>query len=266
MTPTFYLGAHSRAWLWSGEADFPLFVSDHIMARSRVLHRAVVRWALDSGAYSQLSRHGAWQVTPRAYVQHVASYVAEVGSMDWAAPMDWMCEPHVVAKTGLSVTEHQYRTVMNLTELEALWPEYSDAPCPLIPVLQAAPGDADGYLRCAAMYEDAGVDLASYPTVGVGSVCRAQSTSLIWRVAEELHPLGLPLHWFGVKSSGLPAVWHPGTFASFDSMAWSYAARREPPLPGCTYHQHCSDCIIWARRWRQQVLNRMGTLAAKTSA
>jgi hypothetical protein len=36
-------------------------------------------------------------------------------------------------------------------------------------------------------------------------------------------------------------------------MAWSYAARRQPPLPGCTGHKNCANCLSYATRWRAKV-------------
>jgi len=118
--------------------------------------------------------------------------------------------------------------------------------------------DSDGYLACAQLYEDAGVHLAGFPVVGVGTVCRIQDTALIGRVARALQPLDLALHWFGVKLSGLPGIWPPDEAAdsltSFDSMAWSYDARRTAPLPGCSGHKNCANCPSAARRWRGRVM------------
>jgi hypothetical protein len=162
------------------------------------------------------------------------------------------------AKTGLAVAEHQRLTVANFLELTGLWADLSHADSPFMPVLQAAPGDADGYLECARLYEDAGVHLADFPVVGVGTVCRIQDTVLIGRVARALQPLDLALHWFGVKLSGLRGIWPPGEAAdsltSFDSMAWSYDARRAAPLPGCKGHKNCANCPAAARRWRGRVM------------
>ena len=47
---------------------------------------------------------------------NVRLYRDEVGGLQCAAPQDWMCEPQIVAKTGLSVREHQQRTVENLLD------------------------------------------------------------------------------------------------------------------------------------------------------
>jgi hypothetical protein len=36
-------------------------------------------------------------------------------------------------------------------------------------------------------------------------------------------------------------------------MAWSYSARRNPPLPGHT-HLNCANCIDYALDWRRDAL------------
>ncbi len=37
-------------------------------------------------------------------------------------------------------------------------------------------------------------------------------------------------------------------------MAWSIDARHRPPLPGCTRHRNCANCLRYALRWRSHVL------------
>ena len=44
--------------------------------------------------------------------------------------------------------------------------------------------------------------------------------------------------------------------ASADSLAWSYDARRRPPLPGHT-HKNCANCQPYALTWRTRVLNSL---------
>lgn len=39
-------------------------------------------------------------------------------------------------------------------------------------------------------------------------------------------------------------------------MAWSYAARRADPLPGCTGHRNCANCLTYATAWRNRILDR----------
>ena len=108
------------------------------------------------------------------------------------------------------------------------------------------------YLACVDLYAAAGVDLAALPRVGLGSVCRRQSTAEIAVIVTELARRGLRLHGFGVKTGGLHLYGH--RLASADSMAWSYAARRAPALPGCTGHKNCANCLTYATRWRQHIL------------
>jgi hypothetical protein len=90
--------------------------------------------------------------------------------------------------------------------------------------------------------------------VGLGSVCRRQSTTEIAVIVTELARCGLRLHGFGVKTGGLHLYGH--LLASADSMAWSYAARRQPALPGCTSHKNCANCLTYATQWRHAVLGR----------
>ncbi len=113
----FYLGTHQPAYLT--KATVPLFIS-HRRLVGRVidnLPRARISWALDSGGFSELSLYGQWRTDPLEYVQWVKGYDLQIGNLDWAAPQDWMCEPWIIAQTGLSVREHQERTVANFVEL-----------------------------------------------------------------------------------------------------------------------------------------------------
>lgn len=252
----FYLGAHQPHWLW--RASFPLFVSHRQLARRVTLHPASCRWALDSGGFTELQRFGRWTVTPEEYVTAVRRYRNHIGHLDWAAPQDWMCEPAIIqggkwgsqrfAGTGLSVPEHQRRTVDNFLRLRELAPEL-----PFIPVLQG--WTLDDYLACVELYRSAGVDLARLPRVGLGSVCRRQSTAEITNIVYTLHRAGLRMHGFGVKTGGLHRYGYD--LASADSMAWSYAARRLPPLPDCTGHKNCANCLTYATKWRARLLTAL---------
>lgn len=113
---------------------------------------------------------GGWQTTVPEYVDAVRRYQSEIGALVWAAPMDWMCEPWIIEKTGLSVREHQERTVQNFLDLEAAWGLANDPP--FIPVLQG--WTLEDYRRCLELYCEAGV---GGPLFGLGSVCRRQHTN-----------------------------------------------------------------------------------------
>lgn len=241
---TFYLGSHQPHWLW--RVDFPLFVSHRQLAKRRSLRPATCRWALDSGGFSELSLHGQWVTEPETYVSAVAAYADALGGLDFAAPMDWMCEPVMIERTGLSVAEHQHRTVANYLHLRELAPTL-----PFVPVLQG--WRLADYLACAELYRSAGVDLAALPRVGLGSVCRRQSTREIGCIVAALTARGIRLHGFGVKTGGLHSYGH--LLHSADSMAWSYSARRDPALPGCVSHKNCANCLIYAAAWRHNLLN-----------
>jgi hypothetical protein len=91
------------------------------------------------------------------------------------------------------------------------------------------------------------------PLVGLGSVCRRQATSEIDRIITTLAGQGLRLHGFGVKTAGLGR--YGWALESADSLAWSYAARREPPLPGHR-HKNCANCLAYALAWRERVVRQ----------
>lgn len=239
----FFLGTHHPAWL--AKLDVPLFVSRRSLAKRKRFPRARGAWALDSGGFTELSTYGKWEVTPRAYAGEVRRFREAIGGLTFAAPMDWMCEPEVLAKTGLSVMEHQRRTVANFLELKSLAPEV-----PWIPVLQG--WRFSDYWRCQEMYEDAGVDLRAEALVGVGTVCRRQAMTEAGIILSTLASAdGLRLHGFGVKKTGLRQF---GRYlASADSLAWSANARHNEPIPGHT-HVSCSNCVEWALEWRGELL------------
>jgi hypothetical protein len=252
MTARFFLGTHQPGWLT--DSPVPLFISDR---RLRTIKRplpAVCDWALDSGGFTELSTHGTWNngPTPAEYVNRIRTYQRRIGRLQWAAPQDWMCEPWIVAKTGLSVLEHQSRTIDNLLELRELGPEL-----PIIPVLQG--WTVDDYLRHIDLYRAVGVDLTAEPLVGLGSVCRRQGTDEIGQIVVAVRDAGVArLHGFGVKALGLRR--YGQMLTSADSMAWSMQARREPPLPGCSGHINCANCRRYAYAWARQMA------AAATSA
>lgn len=249
MKPTFYLGTHRPGWLWNPGVDGPLFVSHRALARYRTLRPATCGWALDSGGFTELSAYGEWRTSPQEYVRAVARYDREIGSLEWAAPQDWMCEPFITAGTGLSVAEHQRRTVANFLLLKDLWRAESDQECPFMPVLQG--WQIDDYHRCIELYERAGEHLEDYPIVGLGSVCRRQGTAEITALVRSLTPR-YALHGFGMKTRGLLAV--GDRLESADSLAWSYNARRSAPLAG-HLHKNCANCAIYAARWRARLLD-----------
>lgn len=240
----FYLGTHQPAWL-ARDLGVPLLVSHRRLAGRRCLPRASGPWACDSGGFTELSLHGRWRTPEHAYVAAVRRYVGEIGLLEWAAPQDWMTEPAVRARTGLSVRAHLRRTVDSLLRLRDL---ASDLP--FIPVLQ---GDSvHDYHRCADMFERAGIDLTRERLVGIGSVCRRQHTNQVEQIMRSLAHRNIRLHGFGVKTTGLARF--ADALVSADSAAWSLRGRH---VPGCSpSHRSESNCLRSALAWHHNLTKK----------
>jgi len=251
----FYLGTHRPNWL--KETAVPLFVSRRTLSRYRKMPRAIGSWALDSGGFTELNMHGRWTLSACAYADEVRRYRDEVGGMDWAAPQDWMCEPFVTAKTGLTVAEHQRRTIDNFIELRALAPDL-----PIVPVLQG--WQASDYLEHIAAYAAAGVELAKESLVGLGTVCRRQATAAAMRIVHTVVTAvpAIRIHGFGFKVQGLALL--GGHLASADSLSWSFQARRNPGIDGHeALHRNCANCITYALEWRGRLIERLAAATAQ---
>lgn len=267
----YYLGVPEPSWL--GAIDLgpdgvapagggvPKFVSAARLVRYRTSGdrwpvAAACRYAIDSGAYIALTGRNPdvpWFADPDVYGGMIARFADNNGyPPDFCAPQDYPCEPGALAATGLTVRDHQ-----DLTLDSYLWLTTEFPMVPWIPVLQGQrPGDHADH---AAMYADAGVNLAAAHRVGVGSICRLDELDgLVERIAhlEDLAAAGLKLHGFGIKTSALPLIGH--LLASADSMAWSLNARKNNTrLPGCDHAGDCRNCYRYAVRWRERVLATM---------
>ena len=242
----FFLGIFEPYWL--AHCDFPLMVARQRLFRPgdhrRPLPRARHRWVLDSGGFTQLHKHGRYPFTADQYVREIKTLDNEVGNLAWASPMDWMCEAGALSQTGLTVREHQRRTVANFLDLRQRLGRL------VIPVLQG--WEHDDYLRCSDLYQAAGVDLSQAPVVGLGSVCRRNATDDIVSIIPSLS--GLNLHAYGVK--GHPLRQTHNILVSADSMAWSYRARRGGRHPDCK-HRRCNNCRKFAALWRENLLTTL---------
>lgn len=239
---TFYLTIGDVDWMW--RTRVPLMVSRRRLARRPPSMRPRRGpWVLDSGGFTELVLHGAYKVSPVLYAAEAMRYHKLIGNMRWAAIQDWMCEPHMLARTGLTILTHQRKTVASYHRLTTLssW-------LPWLPVLQG--WTLSDYARCLRMYEDSGVPLKGR-VVGIGSICRRQATAEAGEILQWAHGEGLQVHAFGLKIKGARLYSH--YLDSSDSMAWSTHASHRPPLRGHT-HAHCTHCLPYALRWRQRVL------------
>src|SRR5262249_46558182 len=159
----------------------------------------------------------------------------EIGGLAWAAPQDWMCEPFIVKKTGMSVPTHQRKTCINYLALMECAPDV-----PWIPVLQGY--TRDEYFRHVEMYHRYRVEPEKLPLVGLGSVCRRQAERTTAELIEDLQGVGIKPHGFGLKLQGLSRA--SRFLRSADSMAWSFDARRLPGAAcGSKTHAKCANCL-----------------------
>jgi hypothetical protein len=196
----------------------------------------VGEWIMDSGAFTELATHGCYRDAPEAYAEQVNRW-AGVGHMAAAVTQDYMCEPFMLAKTGLTVAAHQQLTVGRYDTLYALCRPY------VMPVLQGY--DPMDYVEHVYQY---GTRLHADAWVGVGSVCkrnaRPDAIALVLSAIKNARP-DLRLHGFGLKETALRCGYIRSLLYSADSMAWSYAARREG-----------RDANSWeeAKRWENRIV------------
>lgn len=230
----FLLGLSQSTWL--RKPGWPGMVSLHRLPKRP--YPTARPWALDSGAFTHLRKHGGWDISARAYADTVAAW-HDAGGLSWAATQDWLCVPPVLAATGLTVSEHQKRTVESWHELRDLAPDV-----PWLPTVQG--WFPEEYLTHVGMY---GPELLEEPLVGVGSIAARQGTDTALLIVHELVALGLPLHGWGVKTSGL--VRYGPLLTSADSQSWSHEARKNPER-SCSparLHDDCRNCLAYGELW-----------------
>lgn len=188
--------------------------------RDRKAPFVVGEWVMDSGAFTEIATHGRYRHTVAEYAAQIKRWAGN-GRMLAAVAQDFMCEPWIVAKTGLSVEEHQRLTIARYDDLVAC----DVGGAYILPVLQGyAP---ESYVDHVRAY---GARLAPGAWVGVGSVCKRNAdpgaiAAVLGAIKRERPDLRL--HGFGLKLTALGSPNVVGMLYSADSMAWSYAARRQ---------------------------------------
>lgn len=178
------------------------------------------RWIMDSGAFTEVSTHGGYRTTPEEYAAEIRRWAGH-GELLAAVAQDWMCEPFVLAKTGLAVADHQRLTIERYDALIAC----DTGGVYIMPVLQG--WHPHEYVRHIEMYGDR---LPHGAWVGVGSICKRNSDprailfvlGAIKAVRPDLRP-----HAFGLKLTALRHRRIRSLVYSADSMSWSYSARKQ---------------------------------------
>jgi hypothetical protein len=175
-------------------------------------------WIMDSGAFTTVNKHGGYPEGVEEYAEIIRRF-AKCGHLMAAVAQDYMCEPFVLERTGLTVADHQRLTIERYDALI----QCDTAGVPIMPVLQGYdPADYADHVR------QYGHRLTPGMWVGVGSVCkRNRNPGSVVAVLEAIHAVrpDLRLHGFGVKITALRNQRVRELFHSSDSMAWSFAAR-----------------------------------------
>lgn len=183
---------------------------------NRKSHFPVNNWIMDSGAFTEISKFGKFRHSVQEYADLINRY-KDCGNLECAVTQDMMCEPWILEKTGLTVRQHQVKTVERYDYLVALCPDVD-----IMPVLQGY--EVEDYINHIQMY---GARLMFRMRVGVGSVCKRNTkTAAIENILREIkgYRPSLRLHGFGLKITALQNDVIRSLLYSADSMAWSYHA------------------------------------------
>lgn len=176
-------------------------------------------WILDSGAFRELERWGAYRHGPEEYAATVNRLASVNPGLTAAVSQDYMCESFMLEKTGLSIADHQRLTIERYTILRGLMRVYC------LPVLQGY--SLESYLSHIDQY---GEQLSADAYVGVGSLCKRnrnmREIEAILVAIKRARP-AWRLHGFGLKITALQSARVRDCLYSADSMAWSFAARFE---------------------------------------
>jgi hypothetical protein len=182
---------------------------------------------LDSQAFRVLEIHGDHHLSPLEYAS-LASQIAKLCYRITVVTQDYMCEQYIFQKryehTGVrfTVADHQRLTI---GRYDALHYHAGQHGLVIMPVLQGyTPAEYVDHIRQYGRRLTAGM------WVGVGSVCKRNGDPSAIR--DVLYSISrarpdLRLHGFGIKTT---SVAHPivrQLLYSADSLAWSYAARKQ---------------------------------------
>lgn len=181
-------------------------------------------WILDSGGFSFLRLQGKYPMNEKQYLEH-----AHLLNPNLTVSMDWMCEPDIIKRTGLSIKEHiektvsSYWTILNIIDTHPGNIIESASSFNNIPgVLGVIQGwSIEDYLSCIDLLRDH--DLIQ-PYMGVGTLCRRHSEKQILHILRAIKRElpNVQLHGFGVKTSILKYPEARELLYSIDSAAWGH--------------------------------------------
>jgi hypothetical protein len=212
----FYIGLHIISH--AHEFEYCMLSIANPKLRERKSDLPVNNWIMDSGAFTEISTYGHYRFGVDEYANHINRW-SRCGNLEMAVAQDYMCEDVMLKKTGLTIAEHQRLTIERYDALIGL------TTTPIMPVLQGYQiGD---YLRHIHQYA---TRLKPGMRVGIGSVCKRnkdvkQIEDILFALMSERNDL--LYHGFGLKRTALASDAVNALLFSSDSMAWSFAARRQ---------------------------------------
>src|SRR5690348_11963618 len=127
MSPVFYVGLHQP----SDAAQFERACISvrRLWGRRKPLPCPDV--LVDSAAFTELALHGRYRSAVSEYAAELRRLHREgIANITAAVSQDFMCEPFMLAKTGLTLAEHQRLTLERYDALVA-----EALPFPIMPVL-----------------------------------------------------------------------------------------------------------------------------------
>lgn len=211
----FFVGLHQPS---DAKALDAAFISINRLKRRKSAF-AVADWIMDSGAFTTIHTHGGYPEPVDTYAAQIRRWKGN-GNLLAAVAQDYMCEAHMLAKTGLTISDHQRLTIERYDALLAC-----NTGVYILPVLQGyEPRDFISHIR---QYGDR---LTQGLWAGVGSVCKRNGTpagieQVLMAIKKERPDLRL--HGFGLKITSLSSCLVRSLLHTADSMAWSFSARKQ---------------------------------------
>lgn len=177
-------------------------------------------WIMDSGAFMTILVHGDYPDSVQVYAEQIRRWASN-GNLLAAVAQDYMCEAQMLKITGKTIEEHQHLTIQRYDELLSC----DTKNVYIMPVLQGyAPSD---YVSHVKQYGDR---LSYGAWVGVGSVCKRngdpRAIEEVLMAIKAVRP-DLRLHGFGLKTTAISSWIVADLLFTADSMAWSFAARKQ---------------------------------------
>lgn len=187
--------------------------------RTRKAPFVVGDWIMDSAAFSTILTHGGYPDPVDEYAEQIRRW-SKNGNLLAAVAQDYMCEPHMLAITGMTVEQHQRLTIERYDALMAC----DTGGVYIMPVIQGY--SPQEYAYHVQLYGDR---IKSDAWVGVGSVCKRNANpdlvAAVLIAIKRIRPQW-KLHGFGIKKTALANSLVSHLLHTADSMAWSFNARK----------------------------------------